>query len=325
MRGPQTPDELNSILVGHTLELHGARSHADCTVRFLGLNLLVGKCGVETIPEGKKLGVRPRYLRAPADSPEKIRDALNQLLRHVAIRDAAQLCQEERVVEAVEMVEVRTPRGSLVPKSLSLFGSTASPEWASAARNGRLDVVEAVLERGQKVDARTSQYGRTALWLASDGGHVSVVARLLAANADATRCDVGVEDDAPLHRAAYRGHPEVVRLLLAAGAAPYQRNASGRTPLDFTNVIAGKGQAEARAILEESAGTGVVFVQDTPQTTCMFGDIGDMEFAEPQASSPALLRARAKLAGERGCKKYQVAPAPAEPAGNRRDVNGYDI
>ena len=55
MRGPQTPDELNNILVGHTLELHGARSHADCIVRFLGLNLSVGKCGVETIPEGKKL------------------------------------------------------------------------------------------------------------------------------------------------------------------------------------------------------------------------------------------------------------------------------
>ena len=77
----------------------------------------------------------------------------------------------------------------------------------------------------------------------------------------------------------------------------------------------------SKPILEESAGTGVLFVQDTTQSTCMFGDIGDMEFAEPQASSPALLRARAKLAGERACKKYQVAPAPAEPAGKRRDVD----
>ena len=44
-----TPNELNSILVGHTFEMQGSRSHADCTVKFLGLNISVGKVGVERV------------------------------------------------------------------------------------------------------------------------------------------------------------------------------------------------------------------------------------------------------------------------------------
>ena len=289
-----TPNELNSILVGHTFEMQGSRSHADCTVKFLGLNISVGKVGVETIPGSKRLVVRPRYLTAPTDSPEDIKDALNSVSR---------LCNQEDQGE-IESEQPAPASGSLVPKSL--FGSSASPEWASAATRGCLEIVEAALERGQKIEAKC-KFGRTALWLASDGGHVSVVARLLEAGAQ-TDIPSHDENDAPLHRAAYRGHPAIVRLLLAAGAAPYQRNVNGRTPLDLTHVIDGRGQAEARAILEESAGTGADFVQDTPQTSSMFSNL---EIVEAREQSPALARARAskekKYAGDGGSLAEPVA------------------
>ena len=66
----------------------------------------------------------------------------------------------------------------------SLFASpsgtaTASKSWFGAAQSGNLEEIENGLARGVKVDARSTDHSRTALWLASASGHGSVVTRLI--------------------------------------------------------------------------------------------------------------------------------------------------
>ena len=73
------PDQINTCLVGQTFELQGMAGRADCTVRWLGLSVSVGKVGVETVPDGTKMVVPPGYLNAPAACPEKILAALSRV------------------------------------------------------------------------------------------------------------------------------------------------------------------------------------------------------------------------------------------------------
>ena len=121
----------------------------------------------------------------------------------------------------------------------SLFASpsgtaTASKSWFGAAQSGNLEEIENGLARGVKVDARSTDHSRTALWLASASGHGSVVTRLIEANACLDCHDIGLDNDTPLHIAAFKGHTEVVQILVAAGAAPHAKNANGRTARDLT-------------------------------------------------------------------------------------------
>lgn len=87
-----------------------------------------------------------------------------------------------------------------------------------ASQNGHEAVVEALLAAGANPDARMWS-GRTPLMVAAYNGYVKIVERLLAAGADAcARTDDG---DTVLDEA--RRRPEIVALLLKAGADPKER------------------------------------------------------------------------------------------------------
>ena len=125
--------------------------------------------------------------------------------------------------------------------------------WFDAARNGDLVEIEKGLTLAKKADAESTEYGRTALWLASAGGHASVVTRLIEANARLDCHDSGMEGDTPLHIAAFKGHAEVVQLLITAGASPQVTNANGRTAGDLVarnSDVSAKTNEAVRAILE---------------------------------------------------------------------------
>ena len=124
--------------------------------------------------------------------------------------------------------------------------------WFGAARNASLADIESGLARGVKVDALCSwRHGRTALWLASFGGHASVVSRLIEANARVDCQDIGLDDDTPLHAAVYNGHAEVVQILIKAGASSHVKNANGKTARDLAaaRFAANGNNVSAHAIL----------------------------------------------------------------------------
>jgi len=111
------------------------------------------------------------------------------------------------------------------------------------ARHGRLAAVRKSLASGVEPDARLSDDGETAMALAVQGGHVSVVRALLGAGADA---NLRADGETPLHRALSqqalepRSRPDVIRALVHGGADPNQRDHDGLTPL-MRAVIEGRG------------------------------------------------------------------------------------
>ena len=82
----------------------------------------------------------------------------------------------------------------------------------AAAAAGTSTVVECLIERGARIDARDDR-GRVALWHAAANGHVAVV-RALSAR---TKLFSGAEN--PLEAAIGRRHYDVARVLLDAGAS----------------------------------------------------------------------------------------------------------
>jgi ankyrin repeat protein len=131
-----------------------------------------------------------------------------------------------------------------------------------AASYGQLEVVRLLMEIGANLNA-TGSWGDTALICAATRGHVEVTALLLSKGAHANSNDGGVtplmlacrmdhlgvvkilvqhmagqgldERDSQLgwtalHGAAFKGHEEVVRFVLLAGADPTVTDDEGRTP-----------------------------------------------------------------------------------------------
>lgn len=84
-----------------------------------------------------------------------------------------------------------------------------------AAKNGNLDIVEMLLQRGFSLN-QSNFKKRTALLYAAKGGHCSLVERLLST----AECDVDAQDiegNTALLIAVKRGHNDVIESLLASG------------------------------------------------------------------------------------------------------------
>ncbi|KAJ8400316.1 hypothetical protein AAFF_G00396990 [Aldrovandia affinis] len=96
-----------------------------------------------------------------------------------------------------------------------------------ASHKGQPDNVLHLINRGAKV--AVTKYGRTPLHLASYKGHLEVVQILLKAS-----CDLDIQDDGDqtaLHRAAMVGHTEVISALIQEGCALDRQDKDGNTPL----------------------------------------------------------------------------------------------
>nr|XP_015208428.1 PREDICTED: ankyrin repeat domain-containing protein 6 [Lepisosteus oculatus]XP_015208437.1 PREDICTED: ankyrin repeat domain-containing protein 6 [Lepisosteus oculatus]XP_015208444.1 PREDICTED: ankyrin repeat domain-containing protein 6 [Lepisosteus oculatus]XP_015208450.1 PREDICTED: ankyrin repeat domain-containing protein 6 [Lepisosteus oculatus]XP_015208457.1 PREDICTED: ankyrin repeat domain-containing protein 6 [Lepisosteus oculatus] len=96
-----------------------------------------------------------------------------------------------------------------------------------AAYKGQADDVVQLINRGAKV--AVTKYGRTPLHLASYKGHVEVVRILLKAG-----CDLDIQDDGDqtaLHRAAVVGNTDIISALIQEGCALDRQDKDGNTGL----------------------------------------------------------------------------------------------
>jgi len=86
-----------------------------------------------------------------------------------------------------------------------------------AARNGDTPLLQAAVDAGLPVNLTNGQ-GNTLLMLAAYAGHVESTRALLAKGADANR--VNDRGQSPLAGAVFKGYDEVVRALMSGGADP---------------------------------------------------------------------------------------------------------
>eukprot|EP00435_Cladocopium_sp_Y103_P049320 s54_g14.t2 len=109
----------------------------------------------------------------------------------------------------------------------------------AAAAAGQVAVLDVLVS-----DPNASSEGRSLLHQAAGAGHVEVVGRLLAANADLHFRDE--HRACPLHEAAAKGHAAVVQQLVAARAAVGEVDCEGKEALHWA---ASKGHVEAAKVL----------------------------------------------------------------------------
>jgi ankyrin repeat protein len=96
-------------------------------------------------------------------------------------------------------------------------GAPLTGALRAAAYAGNRELVARLLELGAEVNETTGQFGWTPLSNAAERGHAEIARMLLAAGADPEHQDF--MDKTPLAQAVQEGHAEVVRVMLEAGAS----------------------------------------------------------------------------------------------------------
>ncbi|CCW35962.1 WD40 repeat-containing protein [Chthonomonas calidirosea] len=99
-----------------------------------------------------------------------------------------------------------------------------------ASAGGHIRTIDLLLDAGAEAN-ESDRFGKTALYLAAEGGHVEALRRLLRARANPNFADCNGQT--PLHVAASRGCELSVFLLLEAGAMDDLMDNQGKTPLEL--------------------------------------------------------------------------------------------
>ena len=121
----------------------------------------------------------------------------------------------------------------------------------SSLRWDRIDVAKLLVEKGANVNA-TNTLGRTPLIISATEGYSELAEIFLENNAD-----IRVKDDnykrTALHFAALNGHLKIVEALLKDGAEINEKDAAGKTPLDYANRY---GHEKVAKLLKSSGAEG---------------------------------------------------------------------
>lgn len=107
-------------------------------------------------------------------------------------------------------------------------------DWFAAARAGRGDILQALMDAGFPPDAKTPD-GYTALVLSAYNGHAATLRQLLAAGADA--CAPDKRGNTALMGALFKGENDIAMLLLDTRCDIDQVNNAGETALAFATLF----------------------------------------------------------------------------------------
>lgn len=146
------------------------------------------------------------------------------------------------------------------PEIRAILRAAAGKDLHDVAKRGDTESVRVLLDQDPNVDRRDEDE-RTALMLATEGGHADVVDLLLQRGADADARDK--YGRTPLLLAASKRRLEITRILLEAGADPNAANTWNQTALYLAGV---NGSLEIAAQLVD-AGATVGLVE-----SCLLGD-----------------------------------------------------
>jgi len=191
----------------------------------------IGLAILPCIENGKEVAI---YLRAMSETKEYFVRTQSDTLELLNLKDFSQSEYCEKSICVQQERRIRRNQ-SLLPR---------------AAANGHKAVVKLLLERGAEIEAKDSNYGRTALSWAAEKGH-EVVVKLLLENCAAleTKSNSGWM---PLLYAVYYSREAVVKLLLEKGAEIEAKDKDyGRTALSWA---AEKGhEVVVKLLLEKGA------------------------------------------------------------------------
>lgn len=165
----------------------------------------------------------------------------------------------------LELVMLLAEKGA----HLSLHDKNGNTALAFASQFGKTDVVRYLLQRfaaqgNESCITAVDTRGRTALHRAAAKGHEDIVEMLLAAeNVDSTSLvHRSTPRATPLHVAAYQGHEMVVRVLLKNGGDVKAQNRLGETPID----LALKGWIRGTVCHEGAFNCLICMIKGTPES-----------------------------------------------------------
>lgn len=145
--------------------------------------------------------------------------------------------------------------------------SSASESLLVAAKNGKLEIVKELVERGANINDAAVKTGKTALMFAAWAGHVVIAQWVIANGADVNQVDNS--GDSAIMYAAKRGHINIVQLLIETGANINHVSSYGNFPL---LCAATHGQvAIANLLIENGAHVDFAHVSNTdyPERTAL--------------------------------------------------------
>ena len=151
----------------------------------------------------------------------------------------------------IEAVKQHVAAGTDINAHGGKYDGTALHE---AARSGRKEIAELLIDKGAEVNAQ-GQYMGTPLHYAIGEGHKEIAELLIAKEADVNAKIEG--GGTPLHYAATAAQKEIAELLIAKGADVNAKDEDGWTPLDWaiTNIRgAHYKQTETIALLRKHGG-----------------------------------------------------------------------
>ncbi|MGH6893261.1 MAG: ankyrin repeat domain-containing protein, partial [Dongiaceae bacterium] len=224
-RKPRTPYE-DAVAAGHTFVA----------------DYLAGK-HMDEATERAALDAEAR-LKSPA---EELMETARSWAEEAGVKLDDPPLQGEDRRQAVTRVVALIRAGS-IPGGFDTAGPMRQPAIITAAEDGDLEIVQALLDAGARADV-PGEKRTTALIEAVRYGRRPIVELLLRSGANPNAANE--EGWTPLMRAAERGDLEVVRLLLNAGADPKAKMRGGKTARHFA---CGLHQPAIERLLQERGG-----------------------------------------------------------------------